>query len=183
MNEASNFCAWPCTDPTSYAQQNNLPPIPPAVRSPPRPLPGFPIDFQPRHDLHAKRSPRDTKGQKAGLSSRDLIAPQYQIANAAGSLSNKTIDTDLVHSGKGYTEYDTHNLYGTSKKASSYPSTWLVQLLTRNSDELCFSRGDASAPSTCPTIDYHSQYICRCRCPCRPLVSAIFQLQLFSFKV
>lgn len=121
MNEASNFCPWPCKDPASYAEQNDLPPDAPATRSPPRPLPGFPKDFQPTTggSVASKRSldleSRDTKGQKVGLPGRDLIAPLYQIANAAGSLSNKTIDTDLVHTGKGYAEYDTHNLYGTSE--------------------------------------------------------------------
>ncbi|KAJ5259271.1 Glycoside hydrolase family 31 [Penicillium angulare] len=126
MNEASNFCAWPYKDPFDYAQQNNLPPVPPPARQPPRPLPGFPNDFQPQGSLHVRRSSglgprdnRDTKGQKIGLPSRDLIEPQYQIANAAGSLSNKTIDTDLVHLGKGYTEYDTHNLYGTMMSSAS----------------------------------------------------------------
>ena len=121
MNEASNFCSWPCKDPAAYAQQNDLPPAPPPVRSPQRPLPGFPDDFQPKHGASrlAKKSsnsqPRDTKGKKLGLPGRDLIAPQYQIANAAGSLSNKTIDTDLVHAGPGYVEYDTHNVYGSSQ--------------------------------------------------------------------
>ncbi|KAJ5578705.1 Glycoside hydrolase family 31 [Penicillium hispanicum] len=123
MNEASNFCPWPCRDPAGYAQQNNLPPAPPAVRSPPRTLPGFPYDFQPKHSRSKKRTvnprARDTKGRKAGLPGRDLIAPQYQIANAAGSLSNKTIDTDLIHAGQGYAEYDTHNLYGTMMSSAS----------------------------------------------------------------
>lgn len=47
-----------------------------------------------------------------GLPDRDLIDPPYRIQNAAGSLSNKTINTDLIHY-NGLTEYDTHNLYGT----------------------------------------------------------------------
>lgn len=47
-----------------------------------------------------------------GLPGRNLINPPYSIANAAGSLSNKTIDTNLVHQ-NGLVEYDTHNLYGT----------------------------------------------------------------------
>ncbi|KAJ5991811.1 Glycoside hydrolase family 31 [Penicillium sp. IBT 35674x] len=125
MNEASNFCPWPCKDPESYAQHNDLPPDAPATRSPPRPLPGFPKDFQPTtgSSVASKRSfdleSRDTKGQKVGLPGRDLIAPLYQIANAAGSLSNKTIDTDILHAGKGYAEYDTHNLYGTMMSSAS----------------------------------------------------------------
>ncbi|KAJ5925887.1 Glycoside hydrolase family 31 [Penicillium verhagenii] len=125
MNEASNFCSWPCKDPADYAQQNNLPPIPPMARRPPRPLPGFPKDFQPGPGgfTTSKRSlnlnHRDTKGQKVGLPYRDLTAPLYQIANAAGSLSNKTIDTDIIHAGIGYAEYDTHNLYGTMMSSAS----------------------------------------------------------------
>jgi alpha-glucosidase len=56
---------------------------------------------------------------KIGLEDRDLINPPYAIANEAGGISNKTIDTDIVHAGEGYVEYDTHNLYGTSML--SYP--------------------------------------------------------------
>ncbi|KAJ5682906.1 alpha/beta-glucosidase agdC [Penicillium macrosclerotiorum] len=125
MNEAANFCPWPCSDPAAYSEENDLPPDPPAVRSPPRSLPGFPADFQPSKLSSTKRSDsagkvrRDTKGKKAGLPGRDLIAPPYQIANAAGSLSNKTIDTDLIHAGTGYAEYDTHNLYGTMMSSAS----------------------------------------------------------------
>lgn len=118
MNEASNFCPYPCTDPAGYAIENDLPPSPPPVRSNPRPLPGFPSDFQPSG---SKRSVKraSTKGKKVGLPGRDLINPPYQIANAAGSLSNKTIDTDLIHAGEGYAEYDTHNLYGTMMSSTS----------------------------------------------------------------
>lgn len=49
-----------------------------------------------------------------GLPGRDLINPPYTIANEAGSLSNKTMDTDLIHA-NGLAEYDTHNLYGSSE--------------------------------------------------------------------
>ncbi|KAH8690012.1 putative alpha-glucosidase [Talaromyces proteolyticus] len=49
MNEASNFCPWPCSDPAAFAQSNGDPPNPPAVRlSAPRPIPGFGPDFQPK---------------------------------------------------------------------------------------------------------------------------------------
>lgn len=48
----------------------------------------------------------------AGLPGRNLTDPPYTIQNAAGALSNKTINTDLVHY-NGLVEYDTHNLYGT----------------------------------------------------------------------
>lgn len=53
------------------------------------------------------------------MADRDLINPQYQIANMAGSLSNKTIETDIIHAGDGYAEYDTHNLYGTMMGSAS----------------------------------------------------------------
>ncbi|KAJ5268560.1 hypothetical protein N7505_004318 [Penicillium chrysogenum] len=138
MNEASNFCPYPCKNPAEYAQQNNLPPVPPPVRSPPRHIPGFPADFQPgssstgpfskyrvkRGDAVlglrsvGKKGSR-VKAKKVGLPGRDLINPPYQIANAAGSISNKTIDTDIIHAGEGYAEYDTHNLYGTMMSSAS----------------------------------------------------------------
>ncbi|KAJ5272341.1 hypothetical protein N7478_007466 [Penicillium angulare] len=48
MNEASNFCDWPCTDPAAFAVENDDPPNPPAARlSAPRPIAGFGSDFQP----------------------------------------------------------------------------------------------------------------------------------------
>ncbi|KAJ5901593.1 CAZyme family GH31 [Penicillium taxi] len=115
MNEASNFCVYPCSDPVGFAQMNDLPPSPPSVRLPPSHLPGFPDDFQPESSSQ-KRS-EDVK--KVGLPNRDLINPEYQIANAAGSISNKTINTDLHHAGDGYAEYDTHNLYGSMMGSAS----------------------------------------------------------------
>ncbi len=63
------------------------------------------------------RQPSETANM-AGLPDRDLINPPYQIQNAAGSLSNKTIDTDIVHS-NGLVEYDTHNLYGAMMSEAS----------------------------------------------------------------
>lgn len=49
MNEASNFCAWPCLDPEAEAAAQGLPPKPPAIRlGSPRPIPGFPESFQPQ---------------------------------------------------------------------------------------------------------------------------------------
>ncbi|KAJ5625169.1 hypothetical protein N7510_001478 [Penicillium lagena] len=127
MNEASNFCPWPCADPAAFAVYDNLPPTPPPVRTPPYPLPGFPPDFQPSSSSSSKPSGKKTrekraqsgKGKKTGLPNRELIDPPYHIANAAGSLSNLTIDTDIVHAGEGYVEYDTHNLYGTMMSVAS----------------------------------------------------------------
>lgn len=49
MNEASNFCTYPCSDPEAFAATAGDPPQPPAVRlGPPYPIPGFPADFQPQ---------------------------------------------------------------------------------------------------------------------------------------
>lgn len=115
MNEASNFCPWPCPDAEAYARENNLPPAPPPVRPNPRPLPGFPPDFQPPAAKRSMKRADSVKGKKAGLPGRNLLDPPYKIANAAGVLSDKTIATNLIHAGEGYAEYDTHNLYGTSK--------------------------------------------------------------------
>ena len=120
MNEASNFCDYPCSDPQGYASQNGFPPTPPPVRDgSPIPLPGWPSDFQP--SAGSKRMKRQaTDGGMIGLPNRDLINPPYPIHNAApGGLSEKTLNTDLVHAGAGYVEYDTHNLYGTMMSSTS----------------------------------------------------------------
>ncbi|KAK5111910.1 hypothetical protein LTR62_004642 [Meristemomyces frigidus] len=235
MNEASNFCVYPCADPEAQAATMGDPPRPPAVRlGAPRPIPGFPADFQavckaevtfnvnastffgekiivfgsaitigggdienaaplsannypiwsatidmppntnvsyqfvraepdgsyvyeatnytiltgpcnstsqsttktittssPPQSSKLKRGlelftnahgapleKRQTKGDQTGLPGRDLINPEYTINNVAGSLSNKTLDTDLVHYG-GWKEYDTHNLYGAMMSETS----------------------------------------------------------------
>ncbi|KAI7786446.1 glycosyl hydrolase family 31 [Diaporthe eres] len=48
MNEPSNFaCNFPCDNPYEQAETSGNPPQPPAVRTWPRPLPGWPCDFQP----------------------------------------------------------------------------------------------------------------------------------------
>ncbi|PNP42332.1 hypothetical protein TGAMA5MH_06014 [Trichoderma gamsii] len=110
MNEPSNFpCNFPCDDP--YKAAIGYPPAPPAVRSPPRPLPGWPCDFQPG-GCHSKRDdqsqmlqinagsgvlPVDVKasasvsttttdnnsGNQKGLPGRDLLYPKYPIHNKA----------------------------------------------------------------------------------------------------
>ncbi|KAL4878848.1 Alpha/beta-glucosidase agdC [Aspergillus karnatakaensis] len=125
MNEAANFCDWPCSDPVAYSIANNLPPNPPPVRPNPSSLPGLPAVFQAQNN-NTKRTTnfgRRTEqvydnGISLGLPNRDLIDPLYKISNAAGSLSNKTMNTDLVHA-NGLTEYDTHNLYGTMMSSLS----------------------------------------------------------------
>ncbi|KIX02478.1 uncharacterized protein Z518_08419 [Rhinocladiella mackenziei CBS 650.93] len=116
MNEAANFCNYPCSNASGYAEENGFPPEPPPVREGPAiVLEGFPPDFQP--PTNAKRQDTTT-GTMLGLSGRKLINPPYTIRNAAGSLSNKTLDTNLVHH-NGLVEYDTHNLYGTMMSSVS----------------------------------------------------------------
>ena len=53
---------------------------------------------------------RQTTDPHTGLPNRNLFDPPYSIQNAAVHLSNRTINTTLIHYG-GYAEYDTHNLY------------------------------------------------------------------------
>ncbi|KAH9816984.1 glycoside hydrolase family 31 protein [Teratosphaeria destructans] len=239
MNEASNFCHYPCADPEAEAVSLGDPPRPPAVRlGSPRPIAGFPEDFQPQchadvtfnvnattfygenillygsaitigsgdqimnavtmsaatypiwsvtvdlpantnvtyqfvraepdgsyiyenitrsiltggcnstnqsttgtittasppssskklkrglpqpFTAHQRESPLDKRqdsGSQTGLPDRNLITPEYTINNVAGSLSNLTLDTDLVHYG-GWVEYDTHNLYGAMMSETS----------------------------------------------------------------
>ncbi|KAJ1326263.1 alpha-D-xyloside xylohydrolase [Microdochium nivale] len=150
MNEPSDFpCYFPCDDPEKAAI--GYPPEPPPVRSPPRPLPGWPCEFQPdgctngsttrsvqardlnaitktRHENPFYIAPRQTDGQQQGLPGRDLLYPKYAIhnkaayedaANAAeGGISNKTVNTDVIHQ-NGLAMYDTHNLYGTMMSSAS----------------------------------------------------------------
>ena len=48
MNEPSNFCDLPCTDPWQYGIENRNPPRPPPARMySPYDVPGFPKEFQP----------------------------------------------------------------------------------------------------------------------------------------
>ena len=88
MNEPSSFCNYPCS-------QNET-----------------------SSETQSNIVSRQSSGNKTGLPNRDLIDPSYKIKNAAGSISNKTAQTDLIHAG-GWTEYDTHNLYGTMMSAAS----------------------------------------------------------------
>ncbi|KAI5861217.1 glycoside hydrolase family 31 protein [Durotheca rogersii] len=68
-------------------------------------------------------------GQGKGIPGRDLLFPKYAIHNKAawtddwnagqGGISNKTVNTDLIHQ-NGLTMYDTHNLYGSMMSIASY---------------------------------------------------------------
>ncbi|OTB04024.1 glycoside hydrolase family 31 protein [Hypoxylon sp. CI-4A] len=149
MNEPSNFpCYFPCDNPDQSAI--GYPPEPPAVRTPPRSLPGFSCDFQPEGTNCTKTEvksleirdtmprayfnnlivhSRQTEGEKKGLADRDLLFPKYAIHNKAafedswnaaeGGLSNKTVNTDVIHQ-NGLTMYDTHNLYGSMMSIASH---------------------------------------------------------------
>lgn len=137
MNEPANFCDFPCDDPVKGAQ--GLPPVPPPIRSPPRPLPGWSCAFQPkgteckqsrRTELRSVAAPRDdgmtpnsfardaNEARWKGYPDRDLLNPPYAIHNVHGILSAKTIRTDLVHH-NGLMQLDTHNLYGTMMSSFS----------------------------------------------------------------
>jgi alpha-glucosidase len=114
MNEAANFCPFPCSDPESFAIDAGNPPQPPPVRSNSgRVIPGFPADFQPPGSTRRLITRRQATANSTsiGLPGRNLLDPEYQIHNAAGAISNLTIRTDLVNY-DGTTQYDTHNLYG-----------------------------------------------------------------------
>lgn len=118
MNEAANFCSFPCADPEGYSEENKFPPERlPARAGNPRPLPGFPVDFQPNATVRRVKRQQQLRSMM-GLPGRDLLEPPYMIKNGAGSLSNKTIHTDVVHQ-NGLVEYDTHNIYGTMMSTTS----------------------------------------------------------------
>ncbi|KAJ8126578.1 hypothetical protein O1611_g7060 [Lasiodiplodia mahajangana] len=93
LNEPSNFpCYFPCDNPDAVAV--GFTPEPPAVRTPPRPLPGFSCEFQPEGcngtqtrslDVIRDSTPPDffahlthaeaASGQQKGLPGRDLLYP------------------------------------------------------------------------------------------------------------
>lgn len=133
MNEPANFCSYPCLDPEGAAKDQGLPPVRLPVRDIPRRIPGFPSTngVRPRAEsvqavaglpavaamsnAPAAASVATTRGDTSKV---DLINPPYAIANDANGLSDRTVDTDIVHYG-GFVEYDTHNLYGTSESSPS----------------------------------------------------------------
>lgn len=105
MNEPSNFCEWPCENPDEESAEEmqmrielQLDPTPPVKR-----------DAQHGIDAVKNIARQSESAPKMGLPGRNLTLPSYQIRNTFGAISNKTIDTDLVHQG-GWVEYDTHNL-------------------------------------------------------------------------
>lgn len=143
MNEPANFCPYPCADPVAYSEESKNPPEPPAVRpgGPGREIPGFPASLQPGGYSNASKralesrqfnkkmsmpalNARQSSNQTAkylGLPGRDLINPGYEIQNAAGSISNKTMDTDIRNHDGSY-HYDIHNFWGSLMSIASRES-------------------------------------------------------------
>jgi alpha-glucosidase len=200
MNEPSDFaCDFPCSDPAAAAKKIGFPPTPPPLRTPPRPLPGFPCAFQPpgtpctskkarakffEGELVpriGKIEERQTAGEELGLPGRNLLYPEYAIHNAAGytvesnaaggGISNHTVNTDLIHQ-NGLAMYDTHNLYGTSKFSRLTRESKCANNL---SDELGQQRRNACPPSRPSTNDHHPQHLCRRGCKSRSLARGQLQ--------
>ncbi|KAI1641298.1 family 31 glycosyl hydrolase [Biscogniauxia mediterranea] len=81
------------------------------------------------HSSHLVAPRQSEGGEQKGLPGRDLLFPQYAIHNKAayldswnaaeGGLSNKTVNTDLIHA-NGLTMYDTHNMYGSMMSIVSH---------------------------------------------------------------
>jgi len=76
MNEPSNFCEFPCDNPTKKRSVSGSSHI----------------------------SSRQESGSKKGLPGRNLLDPGYKIHNEFGVLSQKTARTDIIHAG-GWAEY------------------------------------------------------------------------------
>jgi alpha-glucosidase len=116
MNEASNFCQNRNCNLTQQGIDN--PPAPTAAPRPgsPRPISGFPADFQPgtkarRSTSVQSRQSQSGTGQHLGLPDRDFFTPKFHINNAKGGLSDYTLYTNLTNA-DGSKQYDTHNFYG-----------------------------------------------------------------------
>lgn len=130
MNEPASFCSYPCSDPEAQAKEQQLPPVRLPVRDPPRAIPGF--DTSTLKTRNAVSTPevmtaKNKLAKRQDTSKINLITPPYAVANQApDGLSDKTVHTNIVHYG-GYVEYDTHNLYGTSKPP---PLEMITQPLT-----------------------------------------------------
>lgn len=77
----------------------------------------FDLGLQP-DSLVKRQSPTGASGSlgegvatRANTTELNYLSPGYTIGNVAGSLSNKSSDTSLVHQ-NGQIEYNTHNMYG-----------------------------------------------------------------------
>lgn len=136
MNEPSNFCEYPCTNPEARASEDMLKAAGLSSASQSLGTRKAREDEKAVENYSNKRVKRtdapvkverelverqSSSASKKGLPNRDLINPKYKINNAMGSLSNKTANTDLIHQG-GWAEYDTHNLYGAMMSSASRTS-------------------------------------------------------------
>ncbi|KAH8812280.1 putative alpha-glucosidase [Xylogone sp. PMI_703] len=125
MNDPSNFCPYPCSDPVGWAATNGDPPAPPPVRTTWPPLPNFPPDFQPPESGTTSLKNRQVSGNRTGLPGRDLMNPPYTINNTDGPLYAGSLWPDLQQHG-GYSFYDLHNVF-----ASGMITATRSALLTR----------------------------------------------------
>lgn len=149
MNEAANFCPFPCPDPEAYAAANRFPPRRPFVRSQPRVIPGFPPEFQPGASNATPDSlpyndpnlapaasvsqPTKLKRQTTefgeeldtplGLPGRNLLEPPYRIQNAATEQDYGGLSNKTINTDlrheNGLAELDVHNLYGAMMSETS----------------------------------------------------------------
>ncbi|KAI1389954.1 glycoside hydrolase family 31 protein [Hypoxylon trugodes] len=149
MNEPSNFpCYFPCSDPDASAvgYPPEPPPVRSPPRPLPGFSCDFQpegtncaktqVRFLEIRDSTPRAyfdnlviSPRQTEGEQKGLPDRDLLFPKYAIHNKAanadswnaaeGGISNKTVNTDVIHQ-NGLAMYDTHNLYGSMMSLASH---------------------------------------------------------------
>ena len=113
MNEPSNFCEYPCTNPGAAATSDTEGIV---ARDISRTSSHGVIKEQHGRrtidlisDSENSKRQASASGNKKGLPNRDLLDPSYKINNAFRVLSNKTADTDIIHQ-NGLAEYDTHNL-------------------------------------------------------------------------
>ena len=146
MNEPANFCRYPCINPEAEAIAQGLPPVRLPPRDPPRPIPGFPetgfiappTGVPPGPPEAPFSSSSEIRFPLYHSQSENLTFPPYAINNAQPSLSDRTVQTDVVHD-NGLSEYDTHNLYGHMMSLATHramlarrPGKWPL-IITRSS--------------------------------------------------
>ncbi|XDG04336.1 hypothetical protein ABKA04_003951 [Annulohypoxylon sp. FPYF3050] len=149
MNEPSNFpCYFPCDNPEASAVGYPPEPPPVRANPRPLPgfscdfqpegtdcakteVKSLAIrdSMPPAYFKNLVIPPRQIEGQQKGLPDRDLLFPKYAIHNKAanedswnaaeGGISNKTVNTDVIHQ-NGLTMYDTHNMYGSMMSIASH---------------------------------------------------------------
>ncbi|TKA63184.1 hypothetical protein B0A55_11457 [Friedmanniomyces simplex] len=84
MNEASNLCPFPCTKPETFAILASDPPRPPPIRlGSPRPITGFPTDFQPQC-----KSRITFNVQATTFFGEDILVQGNVVTLGAGDMSN-----------------------------------------------------------------------------------------------